>query len=87
MSTFLHRFATELVEALVRADQIEIAEGRRDEVVRDLALGLGDAREGSSLISSVNRVLLRHPGVDELFADDDDLKQLIEDLGSAWMRG
>lgn len=57
-----------------------IAEGREEHVVRHVAAALA-GKEHRSLITELTRALLSSDDVDELWADDDDLKELIQDLG------
>lgn len=84
MSTpFLYGFAAAVVSRLLDGDRVEIAPGGQERVVRCVADELGAAREGASLISSLSASLLACPEVVELYADDDELKELVSDLGMA----
>lgn len=87
MSTpFLLRFAAVVVERLVNAGQIEIRDGKQAEVVIFLASRLFTP-EHRSLISTLSEALIQCPDVEELFADDDDLKELIGGLDPVHARG
>jgi hypothetical protein len=82
MSTpFLTAYATALVLALLERELLEVAEGRAEAVVRFLAEDLHVRGRGGSLISSTSRALLACPDVLELYADDEELKALVESLG------
>ena len=80
MSTpFLLNFAQRLVNRLSDDGLIELS-APREEVVAYLAAHLGGLSKGRSLISDLVNALLGCPGVEELFADDDALKECLEDL-------
>lgn len=82
MSTpFLTAYAIALVRALLEQDLVEITDGRAEAVVRFLAEDLHLRGRGGSLISSTSRALLACPDVVELYADDEELKALVESLG------
>ena len=72
-------FANKLVHRLDADGLVELS-APRDEVVTYLAAHLGGLSEGRSLISELVNALLGCPGVEELFADDDALKECLEDL-------
>ena len=81
MSTpFLLGFAAALVEALLEQELLEVHEGREREVVRYVAEWLGTKARGGSLVSSTARALVECPDVDEIYADNDQLKALMETL-------
>lgn len=81
MSTaFLTSFAKGLVSAMRERELLEVREGAELEVASDLAVRLAEAREGESLVSKVARVLLEHPDVVELFAEDEEIRDLVNDL-------
>lgn len=83
MSTpFLYRFSAVVVRRLLDGERLEVVAGREEEVVRFVADALTDAREGSSLVSTLTRALLASPDVEELYADEDELKELINDMGT-----
>jgi len=79
-SSFLIGFAQAVVDQLRMRGWAELCEGRAADVVAFVARRLGEAREGSSLISSLERALLACPDVEELYADLDQLKDLVDDL-------
>jgi hypothetical protein len=79
---FLYRFSVIVVRRLLQGDRLEVVQGREEQVVRHVADALTQAREGSSLVSTLTRALLASPDVEELFADEDELRELINDLGS-----
>ena len=72
-------FAQRLVNRLSDDGLIELS-APREEVVAYLAAHLGGLSKGRSLISELVNALLGCPGVEELFADDDALKECLEDL-------
>ena len=76
---FLVNFANRLVHRLDADGLIELS-APREEVVEYLAAHLGGLAKGRSLISELVNALLGCPGVEELFADDDALKECLEDL-------
>ena len=88
-SPFLVGFSRAVLDALQREDLVEVREGRRDHAARYVAGHLASVERGS-LISSLARGLIACPDIDELYADDDRLKQIVTDLEStptAWVRG
>lgn len=78
---FLYRFSLIVVGRLVERRRLEVVAGHEEHVVRFVADALTEAREGSSLLSTLTRALLSSPDVEELYADEDELKELINDLG------
>ena len=72
--------------SLEQAEEIELVEGQRDAVISQVAGQLGTSSQGSQLIATLTAALISHPGVEELYIDDDTLKERIEDLGTDWMR-
>ena len=81
MSTpFLMGFADALITRLVAAGLLEVAAGQQPRVVLYVANYLGTTARGGSLLSSVEAALLACPEVDELFADLEQLKDIVEDL-------
>lgn len=82
MSTpFLTNFSAAVVRQLVQRGLLEVAPGREEAVVAHLAAELFAAREGSQLIHTTARALLSAPDVEELYADDAELIELVQDLG------
>lgn len=83
MSTsFLLGYAHALVSALLTHGLIEIPAGREGVVVEYLAEYLHVRARGGSLISSTGRALLQCPDVEELYADDAELKDVVDALNA-----
>lgn len=81
MSTpFLVNFASALVARLVETRQLEVVEGSEAAVAEFVAAQLFAARQGSQLIATTSKALVASPHVEELWADDDELKQLVQEL-------
>lgn len=81
MSTpFLTGFANALVVTLLERDLLEVQAEQGGRVVRYLADHLGTHARGGSLLSNVEAALLSCPEVEELYADIDSLKVVVEDL-------
>lgn len=76
-SPLLFRFADTLVRALLDDKLIEIEPGQTDDVIERLADGLTVAKH-ASLISTVTAVLVEDEDVVELYADDDQIKAIVE---------
>ena len=91
MSTpFLVGFSRALLADLLGQGLIEVVPGREDRVILFVAEYLSSVPHGGSLVSSLTKAFLASPDVVEVFADDAELKQAIEDLEStpaAWVRG
>ncbi len=79
-SSFLLGFSRAVLDALLAAERVELKAGSGEEVVNFVAGRLDAAREGSSLLSSLESALIACPDVEELYADLDELKELVEDL-------
>lgn len=83
MSTpFLVGFAERVVDRLLADDLVVLASGGRTAAVLFVAEFLATTAQGGSLISGLEQALIRCPQVDELYADLDRLKQLVDDLPS-----
>jgi hypothetical protein len=81
MSTpFLHAFATDLMDRLLEAGLVELDEAGAAPAVEAIATHLGQVRHGS-LLSSIAEALHSTPGVVDFWADDDDLKAIVEAMG------
>lgn len=81
MSTpFLMAFAHAVVLRLLAAEVLVVAPGDEERVMLFVANYLGTEAQGGSLISGLERALLACPEVDELFADLERLKELVDDL-------
>jgi hypothetical protein len=76
---FLTNFANKVIHRLDSEELIELS-APREEVIAFVASHLGALSKGRSLISELVNALLECPGVDELYADDDALKECLEDL-------
>ena len=85
-SPFLRRFVEQVLNGLEARDGIEVAAGRQHELVVEVSGALANAGEGKQLVASLSRALLSSELVEELYLDDDELKELIGDLDSTWMR-
>lgn len=89
-SPFLIGFTRVLLVQLLAQELIEIEAGNEDRVILFVARHLGEVREGGSLVSSLVRAFLTCPEVVELYAEDADLKRVIQDLDgtpAGWVRG
>jgi hypothetical protein len=75
----LARFSTTIVQRLVDRDLLVVVPGRQEEVVQHLAEHLANVRH-ASLISAISKGLISSPDVEELFAEDDDIKEVVESL-------
>ena len=81
MSTpFLIAYAHRVVHALLSRELIEIDDGRIADVVQDVAAFLAGPAQGFSVISSTSKALIRCPYVAELYAEDDDIKTIVDGL-------
>jgi hypothetical protein len=70
------------VRRLVQVDALALTPGARaDDVVRYVAGGLYGLRD-RSLVSSVSRLLVECPAVEEWYLDDDELKDIVDGLGA-----
>jgi hypothetical protein len=78
-SPFLQKFSAKLVARLDDGGHVQLS-APREEVVDYLAAHLSGLTGGQSLISELVSALLSCPGVEEIFADDDTLKECLEDL-------
>ena len=85
-SPFIERFVEQVVGRLLELEQIEITPGSAQPLVEGVAARLTHLPEGAQLIASLSRALIESPHVEELYADDTELKEIVGDLGSAWMR-
>lgn len=81
MSTaFLLAFSEAIIATLLDEREIEIVSGRERAVIRYLATELHAQGASQSLISFIARLLLACPDVEELYADNDRLKALVEQV-------
>ena len=78
---FLEAFVSRVLHDLVRSDRIEIKPDSHDKIVKEVAAVLGKSGTGSSLISTFVAALIENAHVEELYAENDEIKELIVDLG------
>ena len=84
MSTpFLLGFTRAILRELLSEQLIEVQVGAEDLVIAYVADFLRDMPEGNSLISSLARGFIECPYVDELYADNHQLKLMVQGLESA----
>jgi hypothetical protein len=83
---FLLTFSAHLVDALADRRMVELAPGAEADVAAFVATRLAEAGQ-RSLLSALSRALLEADGVIEVFASDDELKELIQDLPPVAARG
>lgn len=80
-TAFLLGFSGAVVDRLLAQEQLQLAQGATSsEVSAWVAEFLGTRDQGASLISSLARAFVACPGVEELYADDDDLRELVNDV-------
>ncbi len=87
---FFFGFARALLVDLVKRERVEVAPGAFDRVVLYVAGYLAEVREGGSAVSSVVRALLACPDVEEVYADDAEIKLAIQELEGTpaqWVHG
>ena len=81
MSTpFLSDFSLALVASLVGRDLLEVTKGNERRVVAYLATFLHEKGKGNSLLSTIEKALLTCDEVEEFYADQETLKELVETL-------
>lgn len=81
MSTsFLQGYARALIDELLARELIEIVDGGTDEVVRFVARFMAEHGTNQSAIALTGRALLESPHVEELYADDEALKDAVDAL-------
>lgn len=86
MSTpFLLNFARHILDALRQRRLIELVDGGQERAAEDLANHLTRIQH-SSLITELSRALLRSEAVAELFASDEELKEVVEGLDASVIR-
>ena len=79
-SPFLLAFSDAVITALLQRKQLELNTDDPRALIREVAEALSGAKQGSSLISTLSKALISSPDVEELWADDETLKELITDL-------
>ena len=81
MSTpFLLQFSQALVVALISLDLLEVQRGKVGRVVQFLATFLHENGKGNSLLSTVEKALIRCDDVEEYYGDQETLKGVVETL-------
>lgn len=86
---FLRGFSRAVLAELIAQGQIETMPGHEEAVALFVAEYLGAVPSGGSLITSLARALILCPHVEELYADDQTLKQVVQELQSTpatWVR-
>ena len=86
MSAFFKRFVEQVLTALLKTGEIEVEGGQEGRVCEEVSAAMARLGEGNSAISSLSKCLLANDAVIELYADDERLKELVGDLGTAWLR-
>ena len=81
-SHFLQAFAYGIVTRLVENEELIVQEGRFNTVVSHVAAELAAMRAGNSLVSTVSTALIRCDHVEDLFADDQTIKEHVNSMGS-----
>jgi hypothetical protein len=84
-SPFLLSFTASVVDRLLANGDLVLT-GPRDAVVHHVAGQLGSAGDHSQLIATLSAALLSSPDVDDLYADDDALKDLVTALPRTVLR-
>ena len=79
ISPFLQNFSAKLITRLDEAGHLQLS-APREEVIEFVAGHLGGLSGSRSLLSELVNALIVCPGVEELYADDETLKQCLEDL-------
>lgn len=81
MSTpFLTQFAFRTLKSLIDQQLLEVEPERFPRLVEDVAAALGRS-QNQSLISTLVTILVKHPAVIELYADNAQLIEAIEGIG------
>ena len=84
---FLLSFTESVLVTLQATGDVEIHAGERDRVVEFVAGRLAGAGQGESLVSAFASALLACPAVEEVYVDNERLKQVITDLPRSVIRG
>ena len=79
-TTFLNDFSLALVARLCAGDLLEITRGKERETAKYVAQFLHENGKGNSLLSTVEKALLKCPLVEEFYADQETLKGIVETL-------
>lgn len=82
-TAFMTGFATAICARLIADHRLELAPGADPaEVAAFVAEALTRRSQFAGLVTSLSAALIACPAVEELFADDAELQQLVNDLGS-----
>jgi hypothetical protein len=84
MSAFVVGFVHAVVERLVASGELELAPGTEARVAAFVGARVADGKP-RSLVSAVGEALVACPDVVEVFADDERLKEVIDEVGE-WLR-
>lgn len=82
MSSYLRGFASALLPRLIEAGHLEIEPDSLERVVAFVGDALASQREGRQALTVLIEALVRCPDVVELYADDDELREAVNDLGA-----
>ena len=78
--SFLQGYARVLVHELIQRELLEVVPGRHEAVVVFVAEYMAEHGQNRSAISLTGQALLACPDVDELYADDEALKDAVDAL-------
>ena len=78
---FLLSFSAALVARLLDAKALVLVPGALPEDVVRYVAGALNGLTSKSLISALSGVLIECPAVDEVFMDDEELKEIVDSLG------
>lgn len=87
---FLVGFARAVLARLQEDQLVEVTFGSEERVALHVGAELAAVPHGGSLITSLARALLSCPDVHELYADDQQLKGIVQHLDATpatWIRG
>jgi len=78
---FLTAYAHAVVQSLIASDLLLVS-GDPSQVAAYVAADLSRDAPGRSVIASTSAALIACPDVEELFADDADIKAIMDDMGA-----
>jgi len=78
---FLAAYAHAIVQSLVASDLLLLS-GDPHQVAAYVAADLARDSPARSVVASTAAALIACPDVEELFADDDDIKAIMDDMGT-----
>lgn len=81
ISPLLLHTVDQVLTGLLAGDEIEIESGREAEIIRFCGLQLAEAGMGAQLVDTLSKALLRCDHVEELYADNARIKELITGVG------